>query len=158
MLYNCKNAKVSSTANPQPKCYYRCLHYQGNTVNNTIDLLHIINIFETREKIIHNVKFTYTGNEEFVLAFQNFLIEEIKLKKTKLNFSKAKNPNNNTTKHICTMEYSGRGNIRKLYNYMYKNAFVFEESKKNKFEKILCALDEKSSSETELIAGNPLEP
>lgn len=115
-------------------------------------------INETREKIIHNVKFTYTGNEEFVLAFQNFLIEEIKLKKTKLNFSKAKNPSNNTTKHICTMEYSGRGNIRKLYNYMYKNAFVFEESKKNKFEKILCALDEKSSSETELIAGNPLEP
>ena len=56
------------------------------------------------------------------------------------------------------MEYSGRGNIKKLYDYMYKDATIFSNDKKVKFEKILCALDEKSSSETELIAGNPLEP
>ena len=35
---------------------------------------------------------------------------------------------------------------------------ALSDEKKIKFEKILCALDEKSSSETELIAGNPLEP
>lgn len=56
-----------------------------------------------RERIIHNVKFTYTGNFEFVNALQDFLVKTLGFRKTKLNFSKAK-----TTKHICTMEYSGR--------------------------------------------------
>ena len=36
-------------------------------------------------------------------------------KKTKLNFSKAKN-----TKHICTMEYSGRGQLKKFYDLSHK--------------------------------------
>jgi hypothetical protein len=112
----------------------------------------------SRMKIVHNVKFNYTGNDKFVESFQNYLINEIGLSKTKLNYSKAKNKNNNTSEHICTMEYSGRGNIKKLYDYMYKDATIFSNDKKVKFEKILCALDEKSSSETELIAGNPLEP
>lgn len=112
----------------------------------------------SRMKIIHNVKFTYTGNDKFVEAFQDYLVGEISLNKTKLNYSKAKNKDNNISEHICTMEYSGRGNIKKLYDYMYKDATIFSDDKKIKFEKILCALDEKSSSETELIAGNPLEP
>ena len=46
----------------------------------------------------------------FVNSLQNYLNEELDFKKTKLNFSKAKE-----TKHICTMEYSGRGQIK---NYM----------------------------------------
>lgn len=57
-----------------------------------------------RERIVHNVKFTYTGNYEFVNALQDHLVKYLGFKKTKLNFSKTKN-----TKHICTMEYSGRG-------------------------------------------------
>lgn len=99
-------------------------------------------INETREKIIHNVKFTYTGNDIFVTSFQNFLINETGLKKTKLNFSKAKNKNNNTSEHICTMEYSGRGNIKKLYDYMYNEATVFSEEKKHKFD-MICNFNNK---------------
>ena len=48
-----------------------------------------------RERIVHNVKFTYTGNYEFVNALQDHLVKYLGFKKTKLNFSKAKN-----TKHI----------------------------------------------------------
>ena len=55
------------------------------------------------------------------------------------------------------MEYSGRGNIKKLYDYMYKNATIFSEEKRTKFD-MICAFDAKSSNETGLIAGNPLEP
>ena len=76
---------------------------------------------------------------------------------TKPNYSKANNIENNTSKTICTIEYSGRGNLRKLYDYMYTNATIYGERKFNKFNEIFCALDEKSSSETGLIAGNPLQ-
>lgn len=62
-----------------------------------------------------------------------------------MNFSKAK-----TTKHICTLEYSGRQQIKRLYHYLYENALVYGNFKKNKFESIICALDEKSSIETVL--------
>lgn len=51
-----------------------------------------------RERIVHNVKFTFTGNYEFINALQDKLVElKIVNKKTKLNFSKAKNQNNNTS-------------------------------------------------------------
>ena len=98
-----------------------------------------------RERIVHNVKFTYTGNYEFVNALQNHLVKYLGFQKTKLNFSKAKN-----TKHICTMEYSGRGQLKKFYDFIYKNATIYGNTKKLKFEEIFCALDEKSSIETVL--------
>jgi hypothetical protein len=105
---------------------------------------------EFRERIVHNVKFTFTGNFEFINALQDYLVKTLNFKKTKLNFSKAKE-----TKHICTMEYSGRGQVKKLYDFMYKNATIFGNRKKTKFEDINCALEEKSSSEIGLIAGKP---
>lgn len=110
-----------------------------------------------RERIVHNVKFTFTGNDNFIADLQKILVQKLEFKYTKLNYSKAKE-NNNTSKNVCTMEYSGRGNIKKLYDYMYKDATIYGERKFKKFNEILCALDEKSSSETRLIAGNPLEP
>ena len=112
---------------------------------------------EFRERIVHNVKINYTGNEVFVSSLQDYLVENIGIKKTKLNFSKAKNPNNNVNEHICSMEYCGRGNAKKFYDYMYKNSTIFSNDKKAKFD-IVCAFDAKVSNETELIAGNPLEP
>ena len=111
-----------------------------------------------RERIVHNVKFTFTGNISFIGDLQKYLIEKIGISKTKLNYSKAKNPNNNTSESVCTMEYCGRRNVRKLYEYMYKDATIYGLRKYNKFNEIICALDEKLSSETGLIAGNPLEP
>ena len=100
---------------------------------------------KTRERIVHNVKFTYTGNYQFVNALQDYLVCKLGFKKTKLNFSKAKE-----TKHICTMEYSGRKQLKKFYDFIYKDATIYGNTKKLKFEEIFCALDEKSSIETVL--------
>lgn len=110
-----------------------------------------------RERIIHNVKFTITGNDSFIIDLQKKLIDKLGLKPTKLNYSKSKE-NNNTSDTVCTMEYSGRSNIKKLYEYMYKNATIYGERKFKKFNEILCAFDGKLSNETGLIAGSPLEP
>ena len=111
-----------------------------------------------RNRIVHNVKFTFTGVDSFIKVLQEKLINEAGLNKTKLNYSKAKNPNNSTSKNVCSIEYSGRNNIKKIFHYMYDGATIFGKRKFNKFNEILCAFDEKSSNETELIAGNPLEP
>ena len=67
-----------------------------------------------RERIVHNVKFTFTGNDRFIAALQEYLCTKIGIKKTKLNYAKAKNPNNTTKQNVCSMEYCGRGNVRKL--------------------------------------------
>ena len=113
---------------------------------------------EMRERIVHNVKFTFTGNFEFINALQDFLIEKnIVKKKTKLNFSKANNLNTSTCNKVCTMEYSGRGQMRNLYEYMYSNSPIWCEEKKLKFEKIFCASEEKSLEDTSLIAGDALD-
>lgn len=103
-----------------------------------------------RERIVHNVKFTITGNYEFINALQNYLCKQLSFKKTKLNFSKAK-----TKKHICTMEYSGRQQIQSFFNYIYENATIYEKSKRKKFENIICAFTEKSVIETALTEGTP---
>lgn len=109
-----------------------------------------------RERIVHNVKFTFTGNFAFINALQDFLVKEgIVKRKTKLNFSKANNPNNSTTENVCTMEYSGRGQIKNLFDFMYTGASIYGQRKFNKFEEIFCALEEKSSEDTSLIAGKP---
>ena len=104
-----------------------------------------------RERIVHNVKFTFTGNYSFINALQDYLVNNnIVSKKTKLNFSKAKNPNNSTCNEVCTMEYSGRKQLKNLYDFMYKDSTIHCDTKKLKFEEIFCALDEKSSIETVL--------
>lgn len=106
---------------------------------------------QTRERIVHNVKFTFTGNYDFINALQDYLISKnIVNKKTKLNFSKAKNTTNNITDKVCTMEYSGRKQMAKLYEFMYSKSPIYCQEKKLKFDKIFCALDEKSSIETVL--------
>lgn len=98
-----------------------------------------------REKIVHNVKFTYTGNYAFVNDLQDYLVDKLGFKKTKLNFSKAKD-----SKHICTMEYSGRKQLKRFYDFIYKDATIYGDTKKLKFEEIFCALDGKPSIETVL--------
>ena len=53
------------------------------------------------------------------------------------------------------MEYSGRGQLKKFYEFIYKNSTIHGNTKKSKFEEIFCALEEKSSKDTSLIAGTP---
>lgn len=105
---------------------------------------------EYRERIVHNVKFNFTGSSTFIPYLQKYLIEKYGFSETKLNYSKAKDDHRH-----CTMEYSGRKNLYKLYDIMYSSATIYGERKKAKFEKILCALSEKSLSEMGLIAGTP---
>lgn len=101
-----------------------------------------------RERIVHNVKFTVTGYIPFISSYQNYLVQNLKFNKTNLNLYK-------THPDICTMEYSGRKNIKALYDLLYKDATVYIPRKKEKFEEIICALSEKSLSEMGLIAGTP---
>lgn len=111
-----------------------------------------------RERIVHNVKFTFTGVESFIIPLQEYLVsEKVVAKITKLNYSKAKNKNNSTKEVVCTMEYSGRKQIRNLYEFMYNKSSIFCDEKRKKFEEIFCAFDEKSSNETRLNAENSLE-
>lgn len=100
---------------------------------------------KTREKIVHNVKFNFTGNPVFIEELQNYLIQELGFRKTKLNFSgKARSGT------YCTMEYSGRKQMKKLFDFMYNNATIYGSRKYDKFQEIFCASDEKSSAETVL--------
>lgn len=87
---------------------------------------------------------------KIIHTLQDTLVHTLGLSNTKLNFSKAKE-----TKHVCTLEYSGRKNIEKFYNYMYNNATIFSSKKEAIFEEIICAINEKSLIETGLIAGTP---
>ena len=100
-------------------------------------------------RIVHNVKFNITGNIDLIQDIQDYLIVNLGFNRTKLNV-RHKNVSN-----IVTIEYSGRGNIKNFYDLIYKDATIYCKQKKEKFEEIFCALDEKSSSETGLIAGTP---
>lgn len=110
-----------------------------------------------RERFIHNMKFTFTGNFNFIDKLQDYLVEKLGFKKTKLNFSKAKNPNNNTSENVCSMEYSGKKQIEKFYHYLYDNATIYGNRKHQKFVNIICADSKKLLFETRLNAENPLE-
>jgi hypothetical protein len=100
-----------------------------------------------RERIVHNVKVTFTGCKLFINDLQDILVSELGFKKTKLNLSKAKDKQECAW---CTMEYSGRSQLKKLFDFMYKNATIYGYRKYNKFKEIFCALDERSSIETVL--------
>lgn len=108
-------------------------------------------IFPSRPKgrTVHNVKFNITGYIPFITALQDVLVRDLKFKKTKLGLYTFR-----TNSPICTLEYSGRKNLKTFYDYIYKDASIYLERKKKKFEAIFCALPEKSGCETGLIAGN----
>jgi len=73
-----------------------------------------------------------TGTENIILNIQNILINEGSLNKVK-TYTRYPERNNN----IRTLTYSGNGNSRKLYYYLYNNANLYMIRKKNKFENLL---------------------
>ena len=80
-----------------------------------------------RERIIHNVKFNIVGTEFTNESIQNILMNSLGFKKTKLYYFAN-----------CTqLEYSGRTQMKLFYKYLYNNATIFFQRKRNKFEKIL---------------------
>lgn len=97
-----------------------------------------------------NVKVNFTGNTSFILDLRDYLASNSILKANKPNYGKDKD-----RRLFCTMEWGGRGNAKKLFNYLYKDAVIYGQRKYDKFKKIICALEEKFSSETGLIAGKP---
>lgn len=94
-----------------------------------------------KNRIVHNVKFTITSNTNFILGIQNHLVETLGFKRNKIFYRHKDN------KSIATLEYSGRGNIRKFYDYIYNDATIFLDRKFKKFNEILSSLDDKSSDE-----------
>ena len=85
-----------------------------------------------RERIIHNVKFNITGSYMIISHIQNILVECLGFSKTKLN-----NRNDNIS---TTLEYSGRLQMKKFYEYIYKDSSIYLNRKKDKFESILNIL------------------
>lgn len=98
-----------------------------------------------KNKTVHNVKFTVTSNTNFILGLQNYLVEHLGFKRNKI-FNRNKN---NTA--ISTLEYSGRGNVKKLYDFMYNNSTICLKRKYDKFKKII---DFKNSLENENISNS----
>lgn len=103
-------------------------------------------------KIVHNTKITFTGCLSFISELQNYLIGKLGLTKTKLNQFQ-----HNGNKQVACMEYSGRGTIKKFYDYMYAYSPIWCDQKREKFLDIFRAFEERSSIEPPLTAGNPLE-
>lgn len=87
--------------------------------------------FPTKNKTIHNVKFHITSNLQFLEGLRETLCDAAKLSKVKIEVYK-KSP------QIGSLPWSGRNNLRKFYNYIYKDATIYMSRKKEKFEKILC--------------------
>ena len=105
---------------------------------------------DKNNRFIFNTKFTFTGSVYFITGLQNYLIDKLEFKKTKLSDRKKQN----TT---LTLEYSGLNQCKKIYDFMYSNATIYGNRKKQKFEEIFSANRKKLRFETRLIAGNPLE-
>lgn len=105
-----------------------------------------------RERIVHNVKFTIAGTVQFIDKLQDYLVLTLGFRKTKLNMRKK---TEHRSDKICTMEYSGRRQIKKFFDFIYKDSTIHMDRKYNKFLEILCASKEKSLEDTSLIAGTP---
>lgn len=103
----------------------------------------------SRVRIVQNCKLTITGNRPLIEGIQDYFVKTLNLTKTKLNIRHKNVPD------IVTLEYSGRNNIKKIYELLYKNSKYYCNEKYKKFLNVICALNEKSLSEMRLIAGTP---
>lgn len=80
-----------------------------------------------RIRIVHNVKFNITGTIDIIEKIQNILINELGFKKVKINTSKK-------IENCVQLEYSGRKQLKKFYDFLYDNSNYFIKRKKSKFE------------------------
>lgn len=104
-------------------------------------------------RIIHNVKFHFTGCNDILTTLRNYLNETLELPFVKINNTHSRPEQ---SKCIGMLEYSGRKSIKKFYDFIYKDCGEYYiHRKKEKFEEIICALSEKSLSEMGLTAGTP---
>lgn len=80
-------------------------------------------------KIKTQTKFSMTGTVNMITGVQKILMKKLKFKKTKIVVNK--------NKICCLLEYNGRKQVAKFYNYIYKDANVFFIRKKNKMANII---------------------
>lgn len=103
-----------------------------------------------RIRIVHNVKAHFTGCINFLEPLRDYLCV-IGMSNVKIS-----QPRKDKAEQVRMLEYSGRKNLKKLYDFIYKDCDdLYLKRKKEKFEEIFCALSEKSLSELGLTAGTP---
>ena len=73
--------------------------------------------------------FSITGTKEFNIAYQEILIKNCNLNKTKIY---QRDPNKNTT----SLQYSGRINMSKIHKFLYKDSTIFLNRKHKIFNGI----------------------
>ncbi len=67
-----------------------------------------------------------SANELFLIDIQKILMKELGFKKTKFSFSKRSK--------TIELAYSGGKQLRKIYDYLYKDAIIYLDRKKEKLE------------------------
>lgn len=82
-----------------------------------------------RDRKTPSVDFGISSNIKFLIEYQKILIQKCKLNKIKIN--NKKNP------EFGQFIYSGRNNIKKIYNFLYKDANFFLKRKQKIFLKSL---------------------
>lgn len=98
-----------------------------------------------RQYISYGGEFNIEGNKEFVSAIQSRLIE-LGLPHNSINYP---------GKTINRVRYGGINQLKKIYQYLYKNAAIFLERKKKLFENILknyhCEIIKQPKKELKLL-------
>lgn len=80
-----------------------------------------------RVKVIHNVKFNISNSIGMLKGVQEVLVKNLGFRNNKLNYSK-------NIEGSAQLEYSGRGQLKKFYDFLYKDSEVFLRRKKDKFD------------------------
>lgn len=83
-----------------------------------------------RNKIVHNVKFSFTGTTNIIKKLRYIFVKELGFNEVKINTSK-------NIDNCVQLEYSGKRQMEKFYNFIYKDAIVFMDRKKEKFDSII---------------------
>lgn len=84
-----------------------------------------------RDRIVQNVKFNISSNIEFLKKIQEILHDELNFKYTKISGKKS------VDVRYGQLEYSGRLQMGKFYDYIYEDSTIYLTRKKEKFEQIL---------------------
>lgn len=75
----------------------------------------------------YNYGFSLIGKEFIINQIQQIFMNKIVLNKTKLYIQEP----------VVSMVYCGRNNIRRIYDYLYKNSSVWMDRKKDRFEEYI---------------------
>jgi hypothetical protein len=83
-------------------------------------------------KSCKQLMFSITSTEEFLLSLQKILMDNCLLNKVKLSTRHPERKNN-----IRQLTYCGNNSVRRLYEWLYKDATIFLERKKLYYDKHL---------------------